>query len=178
MATSYEIIKQYLKDEGHSFISKEEYIETTISTDSYQNSDSTKLLSIVIKLEEDGQIVKIIAPYIYRFKFKSGSHLKVSLFQALLEISWKTKFVQFEYDSNDGEIRGIVEFPIEDSQFTKKQLIRAIKSLSSVIDLYHEEITKSLAVDGEYILGSSQFEQGDRYRTILNQTSSSKFKLS
>ena len=177
MATSYEIIKQYLKDEGHSFISNEKYIETTISTENYQNYDSTKLLSIVIKLEEDGQTVKVIAPYVYRFKFKSGSNLKVSLFQALLEISWKTKFVQFEYDSNDGEIRGIVEFPIEDAEFTKKQLIRAIESLSSVIDLYHEEITKSLTIDGDYILGNSPHEQSGRYRNILNQSSASKFNL-
>jgi len=177
MATSYEIIKQYLKDEGYTFVSKEEYIETTTPTENYQNYDSTKLLSIVIKLEEDGQTVKVIAPYVYRFKFKPGSNLKVSLFQALLEISWKTKFVQFEYDSNDGEIRGIVEFPIEDAEFTQKQLFRAIESLSSVIDLYHEEITKSLTIDGDYILGNSQYEQSVRYKNILNQSSASKFNL-
>lgn len=177
MATSYEIIKQYLKDEGYSFISKEEYIETSISTENYRNNDTEKLLSLVIKLEENGQTIKIIAPYVYNFKFKPGSNLKASLFQSLLEVSWKTKFVQFEYDSNDGEIRGIVEFPLQDADLTKLQFIRAVTALSSVIDLYHEEITKSLTVEGEYTLGNSHYENSGSYSTILNQTNSGKFKL-
>lgn len=177
MSTTYEIIGQYLKDEGYNFISKEEYIETSISTENYRNNDSEKLLTLVVKLEEDGQIIKIIAPHIYNFKFKPISKLKASLFQSLLEVSWKTKFVQFEYDSNDGEIRGIVEFPLEDALLTKLQLIRTIRTLSSVIDLYHEEITKLLTFEGEYTLGNSHYEKSGRYSTILNQTNSGKFNL-
>jgi hypothetical protein len=178
MATSYEIIKQYLKEEGYNFISNEGYIETSISSENYRNDDSEKLLSIVIKLEEDGKTIKVIAPYVYNFKFKAGSNLKASLFQSLLEVSWKTKFVQFEYDPNDGEIRGIVEFPLEDAELTKKQFVRAITTLSSVIDLYHEEIIKSLTIDGEYTFGDPHHENDARYSGILNQTSSSKFKIS
>jgi hypothetical protein len=178
MATNLITIKQYLKEEGFSFIhsNESEYVETSVKTENYRNHDSEKLLSLVIKLEEEGQIIKIIAPYIYNFKLKPSSGLRSSLFQSLLEVSWKTKFVQFEYDSNDGEIRGILEFPLEDAELTKKQFIRALNTLSSVIDLYHEELAKSLKNNGEYTLGDSQYEHNIRYSSILNQISSTKLR--
>lgn len=54
-----------------------------------------------------------------------------------MEVQWQTKLIQFEYDRNDGEIRPIVEFPIEDSTLTARQLMRCILGLVEIIDNYY-----------------------------------------
>lgn len=179
MATDFNVIKSYLKDEGYSFIhsSESEYIETSIKTDNYRNDDSAKSLSLFIKLEEDGKFIKVLAPYVYRCALKSGSNRKAALFQALLQICWKTKMVQFEYDSDDGEIRAIIEFPLEDTPLSKAQLVRVMSTLSSVVDLYHEEIVKALTVDGDYGLAGSNYEKENRFSSVLNRTETNKVRL-
>ena len=85
--------------------------------------------------------------------------------------------VQFEYDSDDGEIRAIVEFALEDTALSKLQLIRIMSTLSSVVDLYHEEIVKALTVDGDYGLAASNYEKEARFSTVLNRTESNKVRV-
>jgi hypothetical protein len=176
MATDLSTIKSYLKEEGFSFIHStgSEYIETSIKTENYRNEDSDKTLSLFIKLEEEGRFIKVLAPYVYRCELKSGSIRKAALFQALLQICWKTKMVQFEYDSEDGEIRAIIEFPLEDTPLSKLQLLRVMNTLSSVVDLYHEEIVKALTTEGEFGLSSAHHEKEARFSSVLNRAESSK----
>jgi hypothetical protein len=176
MATEFSTIKNYLKEEGYSFIHSggSEYIETSIKTSNYRNEDADKTLSLFIKLEEEGRFIKVLAPYVYRCELKSGSIRKGALFQALLQICWKTKMVQFEYDSEDGEIRAIIEFPLEDTPLSKLQLLRVMNTLSSVVDLYHEEIVASMTTDSEFGLSSSRYEMDTRFSSVLNRAESSK----
>jgi hypothetical protein len=82
--------------------------------------------------------------------------------------------VQFEYDSDDGEIRAIIEFALEDTPLSKLQLVRVMSTLSSVVDLYHEEIVKALTVDGDYGMSASNYEKEARFNSVLNQTGSNK----
>jgi hypothetical protein len=176
MATDFNVIKSFLKEEGFSFIHSDgsEYIETSIKTENYRNDDSAKSLSLFIKLEEEGRFIKVLAPYVYRCDLKSGSSRKSDLFQALLQVCWRTKMVQFEYDSGDGEIRAIIEFPLEDTQLSKLQLVRVMSTLSSVVDLYHEEIIKALSADGDYGLSTSNYEKEPRFSSVINRTGSNK----
>jgi len=179
MATDFNVIKSYLKEEGYSFIhtNGSEHIETSIKTENYRNDDSTKVLSLFIKLEEDGRFIKVLAPYVYKCALKSGSHRKASLFQALLQICWKTKMIQFEYDADDGEIRAIIEFPLEDTPLSKLQLMRVMSTLSCVVDLYHEEIVRSLTADGDFGLTDSNYEKEARFDSVLNRAESNKISV-
>jgi hypothetical protein len=54
-----------------------------------------------------------------------------------MEIQWETKLIQFEYDDTDGEIRPIVEWPVEDGTVTSMQLARAILGLVMIVDRYY-----------------------------------------
>jgi hypothetical protein len=179
MATTCNVITQFLKEEGYSFIFSpdSEYIETSAKTENYRNLDSVKSLSLFIKLEEDGRFIKVIAPYAYRCELKSGSNRKAHLFQSLLEICWKTKMVQFEYDSLDGEVRAIIEFPLEDSMLSKAQLMRTINSLCSVVDLYHEVIVEVLSSENDYLPKRLSEEHNTNFNAVLNKVSLGKINL-
>ena len=52
--------------------------------------------------------------------------------------------MQFEYDIDDGEIWAIIEFPLEDSQLTKNQLMRCISGITRALEEYHEMITDAI----------------------------------
>ena len=91
-----------------------------------------KRLVVVIRLEENGEYLKVFSPHAFEAK---GRHAG-DVLKACMEIQWETKLIQFEYDDNDGEIRPIIEWPIEDGTVTSKQLLRAIMGLVLLVDQY------------------------------------------
>ena len=60
-------------------------------------------------------------------------------------IQWRTKMIQFEFDARDGEVRPVVEFPLEDAELTMLQLHRALIGLLQLVDRYHPELEHCLA---------------------------------
>ncbi len=142
MPTSIEEIETYFREEGLKFTLAEDYLRTSFITDNYRDLDGDPSVFLVIKLEEDGEYFKLIAPHLYHC---GGTPSDDAAFRALLEVSWKTKLIQFEYDEADGEIRGIVEFPIEDSTLTRRQLMRCVNGIVRIIDEYHPVVERAFA---------------------------------
>ena len=97
-------------------------------------------VSIVIRLEEGGRYIKVFAPACFRV---AGVAHKAAMLEALLGVCWRTKLLQFELDDTDGEIRGIVEWPVEDGAVTFAQLSRAIRAIVILLDQYSEIIVKA-----------------------------------
>ena len=146
MATNIDEVKKFLDEEGKKFreFGEKNYIRTGFITENYTDVDGEKLCHLVVAVEEDGEFLKILAPKAYQFPKDASSYNKMALFQTLLQISWQTKMVQFEYDPDDGEVRAIIEFPIEDSTLTSKQLMRCIYGITGVLEKYHEQITDAM----------------------------------
>jgi hypothetical protein len=72
-----------------------------------------------------------------------GAHVD-ALLRACMVVQWHTRLVQFEYDETDGEIRPVVEFPLEDAKLTTKQLERCIRSLVFLVDEFYPTLKKAL----------------------------------
>jgi hypothetical protein len=117
------------------------------ATDNYKNMDGDKGIRVLIRVEEDGEYIKIFSPSVY--KYKEGPNMTAVL-QACMYVSWRTKMVQFEYDPSDGEIRAIIEFPLEDGKITAKQLRRMVGGLSRIIDEYDPMIRKAMET-GQFV---------------------------
>jgi len=87
---------------------------------------------IVVQLEEDGEFFKLFVP---RVLAGVDEHpFKEAILQTMLSISWETKMLQWEYDPSDGEIRAIIEFPLEDSKLTERQFNRCLHGLVQIVD--------------------------------------------
>lgn len=141
MAATIELIADYLNQEGLKFRVDEDRILTGFHTHHYRDSDGDEGISLVIRLEEDGEFLKIIAPKVY--SYPDGPHKGV-LFQLLLMISWGTKMIQYEYDVRDGEVRAIIEFPLEDALLTKKQLCRCLHGIAGLVDENHDKVVAAM----------------------------------
>ena len=143
MGSTLEQISEYLTSEGlkHRIDQDKDVIITGFGTEQYVDKDGENHLGMVISLEEDGEFLKIFTPQCYSALDETN---RPALLQTLLMVSWKTKMIQFEYDDSDGEIRAIIEFPLEDAELTHRQLVRSVQALVQIVDKYHPVIYKAL----------------------------------
>ena len=143
MAATLELIAGFLTNQEIEFFhdEDEEVIVTGFQTEQYSNDELNKKLPMLIQLEEEGRFIKIFAPKCYMCPEEAN---RAAVMQTLLMVSWKTKMIQFEFDASDGEIRAIIEFPLEDADLTEAQLMRAVKALVQIVDRFHPVIQLAL----------------------------------
>jgi len=128
MAVNVQEIGEYLDQLGWDYRidEEEERIVTGVEGDNVED------FLIVVQLDEDGKFFRVFAPQVLS-GVKDHPH-KAAILQTMLVISWETKMLQWEYDPSDGEIRAIIEFPIEDSTLTEKQFNRCLSGLVQLVD--------------------------------------------
>ena len=127
MAVNVQEIAKYLDQLGWDYRidEEEERIVTGVEGDNVED------FLIVVQLDEDGKFFRVFAPQVLS-GVKDHPH-KAAILQTMLVISWETKMLQWEYDPSDGEIRAIIEFPIEDSTLTEKQFNRCLSCLVQLV---------------------------------------------
>lgn len=107
-------------------------IFTGFRTETFRHPQGGPGVPLIIELSENGEYFKLFSPMAFQVQ---GEHVDAFL-KACMMIQWKTKLIQFEYDADDGEIRPIVEFPIEDGRITKTQLQRCLVGIVKILDEY------------------------------------------
>ena len=118
----------------------EEHLLFAMRLKKYKDPDGDDGLRLVIKLAEKGEYFELFAPQAFK---ATGPHVDAFL-KACTIVQWRTKLIQFEYDPSDGEIRPIVEFPIEDGSLTQKQLSRCIHGICQLVDDYYQPLKRAL----------------------------------
>jgi hypothetical protein len=104
----------------------------------FKRPDNEPLL-VFIRVENEGRFLKIFAPKL--LTYQRGPH-KPKLLETLLLTCWESKMLQWEYDPSDGEIRPMVEFPIEDAFLTERQFMRAFEGLVQLVNTYFPRLQK------------------------------------
>ncbi|KAB8314887.1 hypothetical protein SD81_033245 [Tolypothrix campylonemoides VB511288] len=128
MAADLQQIAYFLDNLGWNYRIDEQEERIIIGVE----SDNVKDFLIVVQLDEDGKFFRLFAPQV----LSGVTHHphKAAILQTMLSISWETKMLQWEYDPSDGEIRAIIEFPLEDSILTEKQFNRCLHGLIQLVD--------------------------------------------
>lgn len=128
MAATLEQIAGYLDQKGWKYRIDQE--SNRIITGVY--AETIEQLLIVIQLDEEGEFFEVYAPRV--ITGVKDHPYKNEILQTMLCISWETKMLQWEYDPSDGEIRAIIEFPLEDAELTERQFNRCLYSLVQLVD--------------------------------------------
>lgn len=171
MGTTLEQISQFLDNQELRHKVLEERILTGFGTQQYLDDDGDYHLKMVIALEEDGEFFKVYSPGCYRY---DGTEHRLAVLQTLLMVSWRSKMVQFEYDESDGEIRSVIEFPLEDANMTERQLMRAVIALVQIIDHYHPVIALAISegnIDFSLVEGEDDEELLEMFKEVSEQLS-------
>lgn len=98
-------------------------------------------IAIAVRVDEQGRYLEFVAPGLYSAR---GCRHAAALYQALLEITRRTKMIRFELDPTDGEIRCTVECPIEDGTLTPKQCDRILDGLYHAVERWHPVIRRAM----------------------------------
>ena len=173
MATSIQEIAEFLtnRELKHEVDEQRGVIVTGFQTKHYIDGEGDQYLGMIISPEEDGKFLKVFTPRCYVVGEETN---RAALMQTLLMVSWRTKMVQFEFDDSDGEIRAIIEFPLEDAFLTEQQLYRTVNTLVAIVDQFHPVIIKALEEgvidfgDTENPLEALQ-EQFSRFEAMLEE---------
>ncbi|MBW4522805.1 MAG: hypothetical protein KME16_24465 [Scytolyngbya sp. HA4215-MV1] len=128
MGATLKQIAGYLDKKGWKY--KVDEAESRILTGVY--AQHIKEFLIVIQLDEEGEFFELFAPRVLA-GIQNHPH-KDAILQTMLCISWETKMLQWEYDPSDGEIRAIIEFPLEDAVMTERQFNRCLYGLIQLVD--------------------------------------------
>ncbi|MEL6773071.1 MAG: hypothetical protein AAFP18_18575 [Bacteroidota bacterium] len=157
MATSLDDIASFLDARGMKYT---RHSDTSIMTgynglERYRNPGGEDLLRLIIQIAEEGRYFFVAAPKAYVVPVEDAG----PFLQACAMIQWRTKLIQFEYDASDGEVRPVIEFPLEDALLTEGQLLRCITGLTRLLEDYHAVLVRARDE------GIVRFEQ-DEERTV------------
>ena len=123
---------------------KDDYIRTGFSTDLYEDDDGDFGVNIVLRLEENGELLRIQAPMAYRLPKGASPETQLAVLRTINQLHWESKILQVEMDAEDGEIRLSIDYPIEDGQLTETQLARMVRLIPSLIDQGHLALRDAL----------------------------------
>jgi len=104
------------------------------TTVNYLNTEKEKSVFLSLFLAPDGDYLEIVAPSAYNVR---ECRNKGPVFAALLEITFKTRLQNFEYDSADGEVRVATDVVINDGTITCSQLDAMIGGIIRVLERFH-----------------------------------------
>lgn len=134
--THAELIEKLKSLELNIMVPPDQTVEAGIrfTTERYRNSEGELSILVVCRIGEGGEYLELYVPSAYNAR---NCRFKGGLFAALLELSWRTKSVQAEYDPADGEIRFASDLPVEDAIVTPRQLQRLLYTLVGVVEDFH-----------------------------------------
>jgi len=144
---------------------KNDVIRTSFATDLYTDEDGDHGVNIMIRLEEDGELLRVQTPMAYRMPKDASPETQAAVLRTLNQLNWESKIIQVEMDLEDGEIRFGVDFPLEDGQATEKQVTRMVRLIPSLIDLAHLPLRDALE---KAIPMPTEAEISRRFEAYLN----------
>ena len=144
MATTLSEIAAHLDAAEIKYKRKEDVIRTGFSTDLYQDHEGDFGVNMVLRLEEDGELLRVQAPWAYRIPKDASPETQVAVLRTINQLNWESKILQYEHDPEDGEIRLGADLPIEDGKLTELQVTRLVRLIPQVIDQGHLHMRDAL----------------------------------
>jgi len=150
MATTIQEVSELLDSIGIKYEKHDDFqnaLTVVYNTETYVYQSDTgekKRVVIFIEILESGELVNLVAPFVYRCPNNFDKSKKLALFQALLEIQTKFKYIRFIYDSDDGQIQIKMPIALEDAPLTSKVLGTCLSAIPKCLDHYHTDIMDAL----------------------------------
>lgn len=103
----------------HEIDSESSCIVLGFSLNNHVDLDGEKHVEIFLELAAEGRYFRVVMPRLYNL---ANCKFKGATLAALAELAFRTRSLQCEYDSSDGEVRFSVDIWLLDNTLTKDQL--------------------------------------------------------
>lgn len=144
MPTDLKEIAGFLDDAGLLYELEDEQIITGFRMDSYLRADGKPNLRILIRLEEEGELVRFSTPQAYSLPSDASQSQLDATLSVLNTLNWHCKILKHALDPNDGEIRINADLAIENGTLCGQQVTRHLRLMNNLIDRNHYEILQAI----------------------------------
>jgi hypothetical protein len=104
--------------------------------------EGDKHIAIWIEVEAEGAYVQVVLPRVYNLK---DCKFKGPVLAVLSEIAFRTRSLQCEYDSSDGEVRYAVDTWVLDNTLTAHQLEMMVRIAVELLEEYEPVVRHAMA---------------------------------
>jgi hypothetical protein len=118
---------------NHEVRPDRDQIALGFGTRNHVDLDGDKNIGIFIELAAEGQYVQVVLPRVYNL---ANCKFKGATLAALAEIAFRTRCLQCEYDSSDGEVRYTVDALVLDNTLTPMQLEMMVRIAVDLLEEY------------------------------------------
>lgn len=144
MATTLQSLETLFQSIGWKYKAKpsqasgnEGYLYSAFPTKEYRDADGDSMVTFIFNIQEEGELLKVVVPRLYAC---INPHFRRAFFEVAIRKTFEKKLCFFDYDHRDGEIRMLLDLPIEDSELTERQIKRIVQSMLTHIDSNHEAV--------------------------------------
>jgi len=137
MPCSISELSSLLDSAGIKHRQKDDVIRTGFATDLYEDEDGDFGVNLILRIEENGELLRVQAPLAYRLPKDASPETQLAVLRTINQLHWETKIMHVEMDSEDGEIRLSIDYPIEDGKLTEKQVESLVRLMPQLIDQGH-----------------------------------------
>jgi hypothetical protein len=137
MPCSISELSTLLDSAGIKHRQKDDVIRTGFATDLYEDDDGDFGVNLILRIEENGELLRIHAPMAYRLPKDASPETQLAVLRTINQLHWETKIMHVEMDAEDGEIRLSIDYPIEDGNLTEKQVESLVRLMPQLIDQGH-----------------------------------------
>lgn len=142
MAIKMERLESFLLTAQLKFrTAKAGHLVVGFATNHYVSADGTRGVAVAIRLDEDGRFLECIAPALYDL---ADCPHRDAVLRLLVMIMQRSKLIRFDFDADDGEVRGLTECPIEDGSLTREQFLRLLSAIPELVDRWDPAIRRAL----------------------------------
>jgi len=132
MPINLERLEAFFVEAGFKYrLADDDHVVAAFATKSYRNDHGHLSLVVVVSVSEEGEFLEFTSPQLYDARRCRDPG---ALFQALLDITQRTKLIRFEHDPEDGEISCTVAYPVEDGGITRRQFRRLLEVIPKAVD--------------------------------------------
>ena len=123
----------------------EGYLYASYPTEKYRDADGDSVVTFIFNVQESGEMIKVLVPRLYSC---INPVYRRAFFEVAIRKTFEKKLCFYDYDHRDGEIRMLLDLPLEDAKLTERQLRRIVQSMLLLIDA-NDEVVRAAVEQGE-----------------------------
>jgi hypothetical protein len=147
MAMTIGNITQALDKESLRYVKGDDSCLLIYTTEHYCNPEGKKELVVCFTLDEDGDRLNIIIPK--AFSLPEETAIRGQVLKILMERQFQKRYIRYEFDPRDGEVRLGIDIILEDNQLSGNDLLMHLQFLLNEIEEIYQQVEPLLHIESQ-----------------------------